>query len=115
MALGGVSWETLLQPVPLGIAAGLFLGKQIGVFGASFLAVKLGIAKLPAQVSWPQIYGVALLCGIGFTMSLFIGSLAFEQNGDQVYHERLGILAGSLFSAVAGTLVLRFWAKPTGG
>ncbi len=76
--LTGVNLAALLQPVPLGIAAGLFFGKQIGVFGFSFLVVKLGIARLPAGVNWAQIYGVALLCGIGFTMSLFIGSLAFE-------------------------------------
>lgn len=114
VSLAGISLATLLQPVPLGIAAGLFVGKQVGIFGASLLAVKLGLAKLPAAVGWMQLYGVSLLCGIGFTMSLFIGSLAFEQTGGESDYEvddRLGILTGSLLSAIAGTLVLRFAGK----
>lgn len=110
VALGTVTVDSLLQPVPLGIAAGLFLGKQIGVFAASLLAVKLGIARLPSQVTWTHVYGVALLCGIGFTMSLFIGSLAFTEQG-AAFDERLGILLGSLLSAVGGTLVLRFCTR----
>ena len=114
VALKGLTFDALLQPVPLGIAAGLFLGKQLGVFGASFLAVKAGIAKLPDKVSWTHLYGVSLLCGIGFTMSLFIGGLAFEQSGGQSspFDDRLGILTGSLLSAVAGIVVLRFFARP---
>ncbi len=113
VALGMITMDSILQTVPLGIAAGLFFGKQIGVFGASFLAVKLGLAKLPDKVSWLQIYGVALLCGIGFTMSLFIGSLAFDYSSGEVkpFDERIGILIGSLLSAIAGTLVLRFASK----
>lgn len=112
LPLGDLTLGSLLEPVPLGIALGLFLGKQIGVWGASWLAVKGGLARLPDGVNWRQIHGVALLCGIGFTMSLFIGSLAFEQNGGEgrAFDERLGILAGSLLSAVAGTVVLRFFA-----
>ncbi|MCB1230384.1 MAG: Na+/H+ antiporter NhaA [Verrucomicrobiae bacterium] len=108
VSLVGMTLGSLLQPVPLGIALGLFLGKQIGIFGASFLAVKAGIARLPSGVSWLQLYGVALLCGIGFTMSLFIGSLAFEQSGgpDYAVDDRLGILAGSLLSGMAGSLIL---------
>lgn len=113
--LGDLTIASLFQPVPLGIALGLFVGKQIGVFGASWLAVKGGLASLPDGVTWRQVYGAALLCGIGFTMSLFIGSLAFEQGGAtrNALDERLGILAGSLLSAVAGMIVLRFFStKP---
>lgn len=104
----GMEPSSLLAPVPLGIAAGLFFGKQIGIFLASLLAVKTGMAKLPGGVSWVQIYGLACLCGIGFTMSLFIGSLAFEAGGgpDYAVDDRIGILAGSFLSAVAGVLVL---------
>lgn len=104
----GVHLATLLEPVPLGIAAGLFLGKQFGVFLFSWLAVQLRLARLPAGVTWPQVYGTALLCGIGFTMSLFIGSLAFENAGPQYGASvRLGIIVGSLLSAVVGFLLLR--------
>ena len=112
--LGDLTLASLFQPVPLGIALGLFVGKQLGVFGASWLAVKAGLASLPDGVSWKQVYGAALLCGIGFTMSLFIGSLAFEQGGatGDTFDERLGILAGSLLSAVAGTIVLRYFSGP---
>ena len=111
--LGDLTIASLFQPVPLGIALGLFLGKQIGVFGASWLAVKAGVAKLPAGATWMHVYGVSLLCGIGFTMSLFIGSLAFGQGGasGNAYDERLGILVGSLLAAISGTIVLRFFAK----
>lgn len=114
VALKGLTFDALLQPVPLGITVGLFLGKQCGVFGASFLAVKAGIARLPDRVTWTHLYGVSLLCGIGFTMSLFIGGLAFEQSGGQsnTFDDRLGILAGSLLSAVSGAIVLRFFARP---
>ncbi|MEJ2178975.1 MAG: Na+/H+ antiporter NhaA, partial [Gammaproteobacteria bacterium] len=108
VSLDGVSLDSLLAPVPLGIAAGLFFGNQLGVFGLAWLAVKMGIAKLPDDVKWSQLYGVAVLCGIGFTMSLFISSLAFEQTSDQyIIDDRLGILAGSLLSAGLGYLVLR--------
>ncbi len=103
VALGGVS---LLAPLPLAIALGLFLGKQAGIFGSVRLAVALGIARKPAKSSWLQVYGVALLCGIGFTMSLFIGGLAFADPAlaDEV---KTGVLAGSLLSALAGYGVLR--------
>lgn len=108
VSLQGVSFATLLEPVPLGIAAGLFLGKQLGVFGASWLAIKLRMAEMPSGTRWVQLYGVALLCGIGFTMSLFIGSLAFEHAGQEHATDvRLGILAGSILSAVAGYALLR--------
>jgi NhaA family Na+:H+ antiporter len=101
----------LLAPLPLGIAAGLFIGKQAGIFGAIRLAVALGIARPPRGATWLQIYGMAVLCGIGFTMSLFIGGLAFagqEQLADEV---RIGVLTGSLFSAVIGFAILAL-ARP---
>ncbi len=108
VSLEGVSLASLLAPVPLGIAAGLFVGKQLGVFGAAWLAIRLGVARLPAGVTWAQLYGTAMLCGIGFTMSLFIGSLAFERAGQQhAAAVRLGILAGSLLSALCGYALLR--------
>jgi NhaA family Na+:H+ antiporter len=108
----GLTLDVVTQPVPLGIAAGLFLGKQIGVFGFSWLTVKLKLARLPDSVNWRQLYAVSILCGIGFTMSLFISSLAFEQGGVEIaVHDRLGILLGSLISAFIGYLLLN-WALP---
>lgn len=108
----GMTLESLLHPIPLGIAAGLFLGNQLGVFGFSWAAIKLGIAELPQGANWLQMYGVALLCGIGFTMSLFIGSLAFEQAGsDFAVNDRLGIMTGSLVSGIFGYIVLYFALK----
>lgn len=94
-------------PLPLAIALGLFVGKQVGVFGSVWLAVKLKLATRPSKASWPQVYGVSLLCGIGFTMSLFIGGLAFPDQpaADAV---KIGVLMGSLLSAVVGVAVLRF-------
>lgn len=110
----GITLQSLLYPVPLGIAAGLFFGNQIGILGASWLAIKLGISKMPQGADWIQLYGTALLCGIGFTMSLFIGSLAFEQGGpDFAVDDRLGILIGSLASGLCGYVLLRFFSgKP---
>lgn len=108
IALGGLSFESFLHPVPLGIMAGLFVGKQVGVFVFCGLGVILGIARLPDDLRWAHIYGTALLCGVGFTMSLFIGSLAFEETGvNLLFDERLGIIAGSLLSGICGYLVLR--------
>jgi NhaA family Na+:H+ antiporter len=106
--LQGTSVSALFDPVPLGIATGLVVGKQIGVFGASWLGIKLGLAQLPRHVTWVHLYGVSILCGIGFTMSLFISSLAFEQTG-RAYGDsgRLGILAGSFISAILGYALLR--------
>lgn len=96
----------LLEPLPLGIMLGLFIGKQIGVFGFAWLAVKTGLGTMPARATWAQIYGVALLCGIGFTMSLFIGALAFAGNEELGDATKIGVLAASLVSAVAGYVVL---------
>lgn len=100
----------LIQPVPLGIMLGLFLGKQIGIFGFSWLVIKLKWAQLPKQASWSQLYGIALLAGIGFTMSLFISGLAYAGSIYEV-SSKVGILAGSLISALAGTLIL--WLAKT--
>ena len=106
VSLAGISLSSFLTPIPLGITLGLFLGKQVGVFGTSWLAVRLGLSRLPGGVGWRSLYGVALLTGIGFTMSLFIGSLAFE---DPAYAApmRLGVFAGSILSALAGFWLLR--------
>lgn len=110
ISLEGVGVDYLLHPVPLGIALGLFFGKQIGVFGFCWLAVKSGIASLPNGIDWIRLYGVSLLCGVGFTMSLFIGSLAFaETNVELVFDERLGIIIGSLLSGIFGYIILN-WA-----
>lgn len=104
----GVGIEQILAPVPLGIIAGLLIGKQIGIFGFCFIAIKLGLAKLPENVNWKLLYGVSLLCGVGFTMSLFIGSLAFEQSADSpLFQDRLGIVIGSLISGILGYLVIK--------
>ena len=110
VALGGVG--DLARPLPLAILAGLFLGKQLGIFGAIWGAVRLGIATRPAATSWRQLYGAAILCGIGFTMSLFIGALAFPGDPELVDQAKVGTLAGSLLSALAGYAMLRF-AKPS--
>ena len=109
ISLAGVTFDMLLHPIPLGIALGLFLGNQLGIFGLSWLAIKLKIAELPAGATWLQLYGVGMLCGIGFTMSLFVSSLAFEQGGHvAVVDDRLGILLGTLASAIGGYCLLRF-------
>ena len=108
----GLGLSSLLHPVPLGIAAGLVIGKQVGVFGFSWIAIKLRLGKLPEGTGWLDLYGVAALCGIGFTMSLFISGLAAEQIGTgEIVDNRLGILLGSLLSAVIGYLVLAFSLK----
>lgn len=101
--LRGMSLDQAMNPVTLGVFFGLFIGKQIGVFSFSWIAVKLRLASLPTGVDWSLIYGVAILSGIGFTMSLFIGSLAFEQYGDDLlFAERVGIISASLISACFG-------------
>jgi len=109
--LTGVGFDSLTSPVTLGIIAGLVLGKQIGVFGATWLVVRMGWATLPHGANWLHLYGVAALAGIGFTMSLFVGGLSFEgpEMMDQV---RLGVLTASIVSAIIGYLVLRFMTTP---
>jgi NhaA family Na+:H+ antiporter len=108
VSFSGVSDSALLSPVPLGIALGLFVGKQIGVFGFAWLAVRTGLVVLPANATWLQLYGVSLLCGIGFTMSLFIGLLAFPASQLLQDETKIGVLVGSLISGLAGWIVLRF-------
>lgn len=112
VSLEGLSFKNLLDPIPMGIAAGLFIGKQAGIFATIWLAVKAGIAPLPNNANWRHIYGVALLCGIGFTMSLFIGSLAYHDPflNNEV---RLGVLTGSTLSAVMGYIILRYLSGNT--
>jgi NhaA family Na+:H+ antiporter len=110
VSFAGIGPAQLLAPLPLGIAAGLFLGKQIGVFGSVRLAVRLGLGSRPAGASWLQVYGVSLLCGVGFTMSLFIGGLAYS-DALLVEEVKIGVLAGSVLSALAGYAVLRI-SKP---
>lgn len=110
VSLSGLRWQDLLEPVPMGIALGLFVGKQLGVFAFVAAAVLTGISKLPDNTNWRHLYGMSLLCGVGFTMSLFISSLAFDQNGpDAIVTDRLGILVGSLLSGIVGY----FWLKVT--
>jgi NhaA family Na+:H+ antiporter len=107
VSLEGVSWETLAEPVPLGIALGLVVGKTIGVYGASWLVFRRGGARMPAGATRRQFLGVSVLCGIGFTMSLFIGALAFEDVAEEYAAPlRLGVLGGSLIAGIAGTLIL---------
>ena len=108
VSLAGITSKMLLDPVTLGVALGLFLGKQIGVFGFILATVKLDLAQRPSRATWSQIYGVALLCGIGFTMSLFIGLLAFANNPELEAETKIGVLVGSLVCMTVGTLVLRF-------
>ena len=111
--LGGISPGGMKETVPLGIMAGLFIGKQLGVFAFSFIAIKMGLAKLPKESTWLQLYGVALLTGIGFTMSLFVDTLAFGDTDLFAYADKLAILLGSLFSGVAGYVVLRVATRNT--
>ncbi len=110
VSLSGMSLNTAFAPLPLAIAAGLFLGKQVGVFAAVRGAVALGWAGKPAGATWTQVYGVALLCGVGFTMSLFIGELAFD-DPVLVAQLKVGVLVGSLLSAIAGFTLLRLTGK----
>ncbi len=111
VVLKGLTFGDLFAPLPLGIAAGLVLGKQIGVFGVTWLLVKAGVARLPHAVTWTHIYGLACLAGIGFTMSLFIGGLSFSDQA-HMNEVRLGVLAGSAISALIGYTVLRLSARP---
>jgi Na+:H+ antiporter, NhaA family len=107
VSLSGVGPAELLAPLPAGIAAGLFLGKQIGIFASVRIAVALRLARKPEGASWTQVYGLSLLCGVGFTMSLFIGGLAFK-NPALVDEVKIGVLGGSILSALCGFAVLRF-------
>lgn len=111
---GGMGLAQLTHPVSVGIALGLFLGKQVGIFGFCWLAIRCGLVRLPVGMSMGSLFGAAALAGIGFTMSLFIGSLAFEESGvDMFFDERLGILIGSAASGLVGYFVLRACLKPS--
>jgi Na+:H+ antiporter, NhaA family len=107
VSLAGFKPGMLLDPVTLGVALGLFVGKQLGVFGFVLALVRLGWAQRPARATWLQVYGVALLCGVGFTMSLFIGLLAFASSPELEAETKIGVLVGSLLCMAAGALVLR--------
>ncbi|RUX20307.1 Na+/H+ antiporter NhaA [Mesorhizobium sp. M2A.F.Ca.ET.042.01.1.1] len=106
VSLGGLSFAALVEPLTLGVAAGLVLGKLVGVFGSSALAIRLGLADLPVNAGWLHMLGISLLCGIGFTMSLFIGLLAFAADPALQDAVKVGILAGSLVAALLGAAVL---------
>jgi NhaA family Na+:H+ antiporter len=111
VALTGIGPAALLAPVPMGVALGLLLGKQAGIFGAILLADRTGFAPRPAGASWVQLWGLSVLCGIGFTMSLFIAALAFPQHPALVEQAKLGVLLGSAASALAGYAILRLAGK----
>jgi len=111
VSLEGLGLENLLDPLPLAVGAGLVIGKQLGIFTSVWASVKLGIVKMPPGCSWPEVWGVSILCGIGFTMSLFIGELAFEGTSEVARllrdEAKIGILTGSLISAILGYTILR--------
>ena len=111
VSLEGLSLSSLLQPVPLGILLGLFVGKQIGVMFFSFIAVKIGAAQMPDNSNWLTLYGVSVLTGIGFTMSLFVGNLAFADNIYYIDGVKIGVLTGSLLSTLFGYFILLFSTK----
>ncbi len=114
VSLAGMGIGALLDPLPIAIAAGLFLGKQIGIFSAIWIAEKIGFAPRPADASWTEIWGITILCGIGFTMSLFIGGLAFPGSPELIDEAKIGILTGSVISAIVGFLILRFSTEHPG-
>ena len=111
VSLEGLTFATLLDPVPLGIVLGLFFGKQIGVFVLSYISVKLKFADKPSGSTWPAFYAVSILTGIGFTMSLFVGNLAFANNLEYMDGVKIGVLTGSLLSTLFGYFLLLFFSK----
>ena len=111
VSLAGLTFSSLLTPVPLGILLGLFIGKQVGVFIFSYASIKLGIAQMPTNSNWVNFYGVGILTGIGFTMSLFIGNLAFVENTQYIDGVKIGVLAGSLLSTLIGYFLLLITSK----
>lgn len=113
ISFSGVGLDDVLDPMPLGIILGLFVGKQVGVFGLCWLGIKLKLAELPKGMNMRSLYGTAALCGIGYTMSLFIGSLAFGQTGiNNILDERIGIIIGSVLSGTLGFFILRMSLEP---
>ena len=111
VSLNGVNFNSLLNPVPLGILLGLFVGKQLGVFIFSYVSIKSGIAQMPNNSNWGSFYSVGILTGIGFTMSLFVGNLAFAENMEYMSDVKIGVLTGSLLSTLAGYFLLRYFIK----
>jgi len=111
VSLAGLSFSSLLEPVPLGILLGLFVGKQVGVMVLSYLAVKLGAAQMPDNSSWLSLYGVSILTGVGFTMSLFVGNLAFAGSIHYMDGVKIGVLSGSLLSTIFGYFLLLYASK----
>ena len=107
LTLPGVSWQVICcESVTLGIWAGLFFGKQVGIFSFAWTLVRIGIARLPKGVTWFKLWGVSIICGIGFTMSLFLGTLAFPNNEFYMTQVRLGVFIGSILSGIIGGVVL---------
>ena len=106
VSLDGLTFSSLLNKVPLGIVLGLFVGKQLGVFVFSYLSIKFKIAKMPNNANWFNFYGVGILTGIGFTMSLFVGNLAFIDNMQYMDGVKIGVLTGSLLSTLAGYFLI---------
>ena len=106
VSLEGISFSSLLLPVPLGILLGLFVGKQLGVFLFSYIFIKLGFAQMPNNSNWIELYGVGILTGIGFTMSLFVGNLAFVENPEYMDDVKIGVLSGSLLSTLVGYFLI---------
>ena len=111
VSLEGLTLSSLMMPVPLGILLGLFVGKQVGVMFFSFFAVKFGVAQMPDNSSWFSLYGVSILTGIGFTMSLFVGNLAFAESTQYIDGVKIGVLAGSLLSTIVGYFTLSIATK----
>ena len=111
VSLDGLTFGSLLNKVPLGIVLGLFVGKQLGVFVFSYISIKLKIAQMPNNSNWLNFYGVGILTGIGFTMSLFVGNLAFVENIQYMDGVKIGVLSGSLLSTVFGYLLLLIFSK----
>ena len=111
VSLEGLTLSALLNPVPLGILLGLFFGKQIGVLLFSYLSIKIKLAEMPNNSNWMSIYGVSILTGIGFTMSLFVGNLAFADNLQYIDGVKIGVLTGSLLSTIFGYLLLLISSK----
>ena len=111
VSLKGLTFSSLMAPVPLGIVMGLFFGKQLGVFIFSYISIKAGIAQMPSKANWLSLYGVGILTGIGFTMSLFVGNLAFVENTQYMDGVKIGVLTGSLLSTVFGYFMLLISSK----
>lgn len=107
VSFSGLGQDAFVGTLPLGIMLGLFIGKQIGILGAIWVVVRMGVARMPARVTWAQIHAMSIICGIGFTMSFFIGGLAFAASPEYLDATKIGVMGGSLFSAIAGTLLMR--------